>query len=133
MRSLVREDGSRLVRFGRNGHEHAVSLARHTVRADVPFDTDPCRGLGLLLEDPVREPLAVEPGGHLRRLGKGHVDDVVGTPRVQVRALVVVDGVVRGSDQIRQPSGRAGIADGAERLGVGHRGERTKGSHRLAA
>ena len=55
------------------------------------------------------------------------MDDVVRAARVQPRALFIVDYVVRRGDEVRQRSGRAGVADGAERLDVGHRGERTNG------
>ena len=55
------------------------------------------------------------------------MEDVVRAARVQTRSLVVVDRVVRRGDEVRQRSGRAGVADGAERLDVGHRGERTNG------
>ena len=55
------------------------------------------------------------------------MDDVVRAAREELRALLVVDGVVRRSDEIGQRAGRAGVADGAKRLDVGHRGERTNG------
>jgi hypothetical protein len=63
------------------------------------------------------------------------VEDVVRAAPVELGALGVVDRVVGRRHEIRQSTGRAGIADGAERLGVGHRGERTNASssqiHRL--
>ena len=63
------------------------------------------------------------------------MEDVEGAARVQACALLVVDGVVRGRDEVRQVPGRAGVADGAERHDLGHRGERTNGfrATRLAA
>ena len=59
------------------------------------------------------------------------MNHVVRAAGIQLGALLVVDGVVRGSHEIRQRPGRAGVADGAERLGVGHRGERTNAPSRL--
>ena len=71
--------------------------------------------------------LDYHPNGFARGLRKRHVRHVVGAARVQGSALVVVDGVIGRCDEIGQRAGRAGVADGAERLNVGHRGERTNG------
>ena len=127
VRALVRKHASVRVRRGRDRDDHAAALARDAVRADELLHREPHRGLGVVFEDTVREPLAVEPPGLVGRLGKRDVDDVVRAARVQRRALLVVDGVVRRCDEIRQRAGRAGVADGAKRLDVGHRGERTNG------
>ena len=76
---------------------------------------------------PSRQPLAVDPPRVGDRLGQRQVEDVVRTPRIERRALILVHNVVRGRDEIGQRAGRAGVADGAKRLDVAHRGERTNG------
>ena len=104
-----------------------MPLARDAVRADELLAREPHRGIVVALEDPLREPVAVQLPRRRGRLGQGHVDDVVGAARIERRALLVGDGVVRRGDEVGQRAGRAGVADGAKRLHVGHRGERTNG------
>ena len=70
---------------------------------------------------PALQPLAVQLAGRSRGFGQRDVDDVVGAPRVQLRALLVRYGVVRRSDEVGQRPGGARVPDGAKRLGVGHR------------
>ncbi len=53
--------------------------------------------------------------------------DVVRAAGEEPVALLATDGVVGRGDEIRERTGRAGVADGAERLQVAHRGERTNG------
>ena len=55
------------------------------------------------------------------------MDDVVRAAGEELVALLATDGVVRRGDEIDERTGRAGVADGAKRLQVAHRGERTNG------
>jgi len=102
-----------------------VPLPRDSVRADVGLDHEPRRGVSLLLQDAPREPLRVEASGVLDRLGKRDVDDVVRAAREETRSLLVVDRVVGRCHELAERACRARVANGAERLGVGHRHERT--------
>ena len=123
----MREDGARLVRLCRERHDHAAALARDTVRTNVALDRKPSSRLVVAGENALSQPFPVEPNRLTGRLGQGHVDDVVRAAPIQLCTLGLVDGVVGGCHEIRQRAGRAGVADGAERLDVGHRGERTNG------
>ncbi len=116
---------SGLVRICRERHDDPAALSTDPVRADVVLGQKPCPTLVLALEHSAREPVGVEIARLLRRLGQGQVHDVVGAPREELVPLIAADRVVRRSYEIDQRSGRAGVADGAERLQVGHRGERT--------
>jgi hypothetical protein len=53
------------------------------------------------------------------------MEDVVRAQREEPVALFGGDCVVRRGDEIGRRAGRVGVADGAERLQVGHPGERT--------
>jgi len=122
MRPFVRKDSSRLVWLCRDRHDEAAAFALDAVRVDEILDREPGRRLVVVLEDSLGEPRAVEISRLFGRFGKRDVDDVVGAARVERRALVVVDRVVRGSDEVGRRPSRAGVADGAKRLDVGHRG-----------
>ena len=116
------------VRRRRQRDDHAVPLARDAVRADELLDARarptarrPARGSPSASHSRYRRPPQSADSG------KRHMDDVVRAARVQRRALLVGDGVVRRGDEIGERAGRARVADGAKRLDVGHRGERTNG------
>ncbi len=132
MGSLVGKYLLRLVPFDRERDDDSTPLPGDAVRAREALGEEPGCRLCLVREDPVREPFAVQPARLLRRLGQRQVDDVVRAARSEALALLGPDGVVRRRDEIRQRSGRAGVADGAKRLHGGHPGERTNGPiHRL--
>ena len=131
MGSLVGKYVPRLVRLDRERDDDSAALPSDAVRPVNPSERSQAR-LALVREDPACEPFAVQLRRLLGRLGQGQVDDVVRAARSEALALLGLDGVVRRCDEIRQRSGRAGIADGAERLHGGHPGERTNGQiHRL--
>ena len=125
MRPLVGQDAAGLVRLGRDRRDDSPPLPRHAVGTDEVLDEQPGRGVLLPLEDPGREPLGVEPAGLVDRVGERQVRDVVRAPREEALALRVAHDVVRRRHEIGERAGRAGVADGAERLHIGHRGERT--------
>ena len=123
--ALVRQDVTCLVRLGGERYGDSAALPGDAVRADVVLDEEPRRRLVVSHEDAVREPAAVQAAGLVGRLGKRHVQDVERAPRKELRALLGSDRIVRRSHKIRERTGRAGVADGAERLHVGHPRERT--------
>ena len=127
MGSLVGKYVSRLVRLNRERDDDSAALPSDAVRTGESLGEKPGSRLALVREDPACEPFAVQLRRLLGRLGQGQMDDVVRAPRSEALALLGVDGVVRRCDEIRQRSGRAGIADGAERLYGGQPGERTNG------
>ena len=127
MGSLVGKYVPRLVRLDRERDDDSAALPGDAVRTGESLGEEPGSRLALVREDPACEPFAVQLRRLLGRLGQGQVDDVVRAPRSEALALLGVDGVVRRCDEIRQRSGRAGVADGAERLHGGHPGERTNG------
>ena len=125
VRPLVRKDAAGLVRLGRDRRDDSPPLPRHAVGTDEVLDEQPGRGVLLPLEDPGREPLGVEPACLVDRVGERQVRDVVRAPPEEALALRIAHDVVRRRHEIGERAGRAGVADGAERLHIGHRGERT--------
>ena len=121
------EGRSRRVRGRLHRGDHPLALPCDAVRADELLAREPHGRLVLLLEDSLGEPVAVQLPCSGRRFGQRDVDDVVRAAGVERRSLLVRHGVVRGSDEVGQRAGRAGVADGAKRLHIGHRGERTNG------
>ena len=132
MRACVRSCGSDRLRSrtappGATRSVRAARARRRPGRRSVSTASQSA-GVFVALEDPAREPLAVE-ATRPPSADSGSVTwrTLYGLRVYSSRSLLVVDRVVRGRDEIRQRSGRAGVADGAERLDVGHRGERTNG------
>ena len=127
MRPLVRQHVTRLVRLGRERDDHSTALSPDPVGADVLLREKPRGRLVLAREDSLREPVAVQVDGLLGRLGKCQVGDVVRAAGEELVALLGADCVVGRCDEIDERAGRAGVPDGAKRLQVAHRGERTNG------
>ena len=125
-RALVRQHRARLVRLRRDRGDHTVTLARDAVRPTNSSTASQTAGSSSSTRIP-RGATRGRASGLVYRLGERHVEDVVRTAREERRPLLVVDRVVRRSDQVGQRAGRAGVADGAKRLDVAHRGERTNG------
>jgi len=123
--ALVRKNVSCLVRLGGERHGKSTALPGDAVRADVVLDEEPRGWLVVSDEDAFREPAAVQATGLVRGLRQRHVHHVERAPREELRALLGSDRVVGRSHEIRERTGRAGVADGAERLHVGHPRERT--------
>ena len=90
-----------------------------------PSESSHAAGSSSRVEDSLREPVAVQVHGLLRRLGQRQVDDVERAAREELLALLAADCVVGRCDEIDERTGRAGVTDGAKRLQVAHRGERT--------
>ena len=135
VRPLVREHASRLVRLGGERGDDAAALARDAVGADVVLDEKPRGRLVLALEDAVREP-ARGTGGRPPPPSPAASGGrrCTGSARRGASRSSCDDGVVRRRDEIGERAGRAGVADGAERLHVGHRGrayQRPNCCHRL--
>ena len=125
--SLVGEHGARLVGLGGQRDDEPLPLALDAVRTDIALRDDPRARVVVSREDPRGQPVPVERGTRSGGVGQRQMEDVVGTLREKGCTLLVVHRVVRRSDEIRQRTGRAGVANGAKRRGVGHRGERTNG------
>ncbi len=122
MRVLVRQHAAGLVRLRGERDDDATPVAPDAVRPDVVLHEQPRRGHVLALEDPARQPLPVQAPRLVLRLGEGQVEDVVRAQREESLALVGSDRVVGRRHEVRDRAGRAGVADGAKRLQVGHRG-----------
>ena len=119
--ALVGQDDPRLVRLGpQRGHE-PLARTRDLVRADVVLRQPP-DALGLVLEHSVGAPLAPEPARFGLVVGQRQMDDVVRARGAEALALLGRDHVVRRGDEALERPGRLGVANGAKRLDLGHRG-----------
>ena len=120
MRTLVRKDDPRVVRFEPKRHNEPVARALDAVRPDVLLGECPDRPLvgsehaGLA---PVREVTR----RLLLRVGEREVHDVVRTPPEVVGTVVLSDDVVgRGDQLLERARDRSVVAQGCERTDLGH-------------
>ena len=123
MRALVRQDDAPVVRLDAQRGDEAVARACDAVRPDVVLLRAPRPTARLLDEHAVAAPGGERPGALLLGVGERQADDVVRAAGEQLHALVgeitSYGGATRRSSG---PGGRA-VAERAERLDVGHRGD----------